>query len=822
MSETKQQHSPYNYPNQQQAIGGGESNNQMNLKFLFNKFFLRHWYLYIYTLTLGIITAYFYNWYSTPIYFTSCTVLIKDDKQKYNGDDLLSQLNQFNSEGNIETEIGIIRSRELIAKALQDLGYDKSYYLKGEIKTSEIYKETPIKLEEDTLYPIAYSTVLNVEILNDRKFKLSYNHPSGYQIGYYLFDKKVNTKIGVFKLVKTDKFKDENYNNQTYNKRNLILRFNSIENITINYQTALKVDKVSKMSNILQASIQGPVPNKNEDFLNRLFDFYIAKGIELKNEYAVNTLKFIDEQVELLTTEIDANEANVEKFRVSKGITDLSVEASSFLESVKNFDAKISELQVQISFLEYLERYVSQGKELSGNISPGSILVNDPLLTNLILKMNELENKRKSQLNLAKKDNPILVGLNIEIVNTKAALLENVKSIRNGLKSSLNEAMLQKGQVQGKLRLLPGAQRELQTLMRGSNIKETLYSYLLQKRAETAIILASTTADNRIVDSSKTFSKPLKPVKSLSYSIAIILGLLIPGILIYSRDLLNDKILDRYDLERLTNIPMLGMIGLSASKSNLVVTEKPNSHISEAFRSIRTNLQYFNPNKEQNIIMVTSSISSEGKSFCSLNLAVMLAMSGRKTILVGCDLRKPKITVGFDFTSEIGLSNYLIGINSEKEVIQNSGTIPNLDIILSGPKPPNPSELIISPKMDTLFDYLKANYANIILDTPPVGLITDAMALSKYTDINIYVVRQGVTRRHHLSFVNKLYNEGKLKNLCIILNAMKANNRSYGYGYEYSYGYGYGYGYGYYEEDSKEGGIKATFKSIFGKKRKKV
>ena len=794
MSDNKQQPQPFSYPNQQQAIGPSETQSQVNLKFLFNKFFLRHWYLYVYTLTLGMITAYFYNWYSTPIYFSSCTVLVKDDKQKYNGNDLFSQLNNFNTEGGIETEIGIIRSREMIYKTLEELGYNKSYFLKGEIKTSEIYKDSPIQLVEDTMYSMAPSTSLNVEILDAKKYKISYNHPSGPQIGYYLFGKNINTKIGQFKIEKTDKFKDEAYSRAAYTKRRIIIRFNSIENLTVIYQTALKVEKVSKLSTILQASIQGPVPAKNEDFLNKLFEFYIAKGIEFKNEYAVNTLQFIDEQVELLTQQIDVNEASVEQFRVKKGITDLSVEASSYLESVKNFDGKISELQVQLSFLDYLQRYVSQGKELSGNISPGSILVNDPLLTNLILKMNELENKRKSQLSLAKQENPLLVGLNIEIQNTKAALIENIKSLSNGLRSSLNEAMSQKGQVQGKLRLLPGAQRELQTLMRGSNIKETLYSYLLQKRAETAIILASTTADNRVVDTSRTFFKPLKPVKSLSYSIAIVLGLLIPGILIYTRDLLNDKIIDRYDLERQTNIPMLGMIGLSASKANLVVTEKPNSHISEAFRSIRTNLQYFNQNKDQKIIMVTSSISSEGKSFCSLNLAVMLAMSGRRTILVGCDLRKPKITVGFDFVSEIGLSNYLIGLNTEKEVIQNSGSIPNLDIILSGPKPPNPSELIISPRMDELFVFLKANYDNIILDTPPVGLITDATVLSKYTDINIYVVRQGVTRRHHLSFVNKLYNEGKLKNLCIILNAMKANNRSYGYGYEYSYGYGYGYG----------------------------
>ncbi len=819
MNDTKTPPNGYTYPNQTQALGAGEAQSQMNLKFLFNKFFLRHWYLYVYTLALALITAYFYNWYSTPIYFTSCTVLIKDDKQKYNGNDLLTQLNTFNTDGGIENEIGIIRSRQLIHKSLEELDFEKNYFLRGDIKTSELYTDSPIKLVQDTLYPIAYSTTINLQIIDDKKYKLSYSHPSGEQIGYYLFGKRINTKIGEFRIDKTENFDDKAYKNPKFEKRNLILRLNSLDNLTDNYQAAIKVDKVSKQASILQISMQGPVPIKSQDFLNKLCEVYVKKGVELKNEYAVNTLKFIDDQLGLLTNDIDANEADVEEFRVRRGVTDLSVEATSYLEAVKNFDNKISELQVQVKFLDYLEKYVGSGNGVSGNISPASILVSDPLLQSLVIKLNDLENKRKAQQNMAKPDNPIMVSLNIEIQNTRAALLENIKSIRNGLKASLNEALSQKGQVQGRLRLLPGAQRELQTMLRGSNIKETLYTYLLQKRAETAILLASTTADNRVIDPARTFFKPLKPVKSLSYSIALILGLVIPGMIIYARDLFNDKIGDRYDLERLTTIPMLGMIGLSASKTSLVVTEKPNSHISEAFRSIRTNLQYFNPNKKQNVIMITSSISSEGKSFCSVNLAVMLAVSGRKTILVGCDLRKPKITVGFDFTSETGLSNYLIGIANEKEVIQSSGAIPNLDVILSGPKPPNPSELIISPKMDQLFEYLKLHYDNIVLDTPPIGLITDAMVLSKYSDVNVYVVRQSVTRRHHLNFINKLYNEGKIKNICIILNAMKAGNRSYGYGYEYAYGYGYGYGYGYYEEDKKKTGIKTAFKNIFSRKK---
>jgi len=806
------------YPNQTQAIGANEPINQKDIKQLFNKFFVSRWYLYVYTLSLSIITAYFYNWYSTPIYSTSCTVLIKEEKH-YNSNDLFSQLNAFSSEGGVDNEIGIIRSRQLIYKALSDLDFGICYYVLGDVKTSEVYKENPIKINIDTLFESGFRNKLNIEIINDKKFKITYDYLNHKYIGYYLFSNKIKTLLGDFSIEKTTFFKTAAFNNSSFKNRNFIIIINQLENITDSYQSALKADKVSSNATLLQLSIQGNVPSKNEAFLNRLCELYIQKGIAIKNEYAVNTIKFIDEQLGLLTSDINVNEKGVEEFRVRRGITDLSLEANSYLEAVKDFDYSISKLQVQLSFLDYLERYVTGGKELSGNISPGSLMVDDPLLKSLILKLNELENKRKLALSVVKADNPILIGMNIEIQNTKAALVENLKSLRNGLTASLNEALLQKGNVQGKLRLLPGAQRELQTMLRGSNIKETLYSYLLQKRAETAILLASTTADNRVVDVARTFPNPLKPIKSLTFSIAILLGLLIPAIIIYTKDILNDKINDRFDLDRVTSIPILGMIGLSTIKSNLVVSEKPNSHISEAFRSIRTNMQYFNANKLQNTIMVTSSISSEGKSFCSINLAVMLAMSGKKTILVSCDLRKPKNTLGFNYESEIGLSNYLIGIATKDDIIQNSGSIPNLDIILSGPKPPNPSELIISKKMEDLFTLLKAKYSYIVLDTPPIGLITDAMVLSKYTDMNIYVVRQGITRKTQLNFINKLYLEGKISNVSIILNAIKAGNRNYGYGYEYAYGYGYGYGY-YEEDDTKK--MTNRFSDLFQSKNKKA
>ena len=413
-----------NNPNEQQ----NDNNGQINFGQLFNKYILRYWYLYVYTLSIALVTSYFYNWYADRVYYTSCTVLIKDDKQRINSTDLLTQLDAFNNEGGIENEIGILRSRLLISKTIEELELYKSYSLIGDVKTTEVYAENPIRLKEDTLYTLAYSTKIELEVINSNKYKLKFRSGSTEHIGYYLFGRKISNKLGIFSVDATPYFHNNPYDDAKYNKRKFSIRISDKDALTDLYQSALKADPISKQASMLQLSIQGATPSKNEAFLNKLCALYVQKGIEVKNEYAVNTLSFIDEQLRLLTGEIDANENNVEHFRVSRGITDLSIEANSFLESIKNFDIQISELQVQQSFLDYLEKYVTtDNKNLTGNISPASILVKDPLLQSLVLKLNELENKKKSQANLAKADNPIMVSLNTEISNTKASLLENIK-----------------------------------------------------------------------------------------------------------------------------------------------------------------------------------------------------------------------------------------------------------------------------------------------------------------------------------------------------------------------------------------------------------
>ncbi|XQP84586.1 MAG: GumC family protein [Candidatus Pollutiaquabacter aromativorans] len=644
----------------------------IDLRYFFFNYVLRYWYLYIISLALALIVAYYYTWYVTPIYRASATVMVKQPKSSTDAADILKQLDDFTTDRNIQNEIEVLRSRGLIMKTVKDLNFDISYYLKGFVKTSERYNDAPFRFRPDTLNYFAYSTPVHIRILNDAKFEFGYFDPREEKeiTGTYRFGEKITNRIGVFSLEKMDFFNNTAFNNPKFEKRNYILRFNNPERLVDQYQSALEVAIPNKQSSILRLSLENAVPDKAVDFLGKLIEVWLQSNIEDKNELARNSLNFIDEQLAIITRDLNEVEGEYEKFRSEKGITDVQTEAQSYLESAKYYDSRISEIDLKLSFLNYLENYVRQEKDLKG-LSPASIGIDDALLLKLITQLNDLENQRSLLSTSATSDNPRMIELNLAIQNTKTDLLENIKSIRAGLKASQSEATTQLSRVEGKIRLLPGSQRVIVNIERQRDVKAALYTYLMQKRAETAIILASTISDNKLIDRPSAGLTPVRPVKMQIYAIAILLGLLLPVAFTYLRDALNDKIQDRVSLERSTSIPMLGIVGLSDITTEMIVREKPKGYIAEAFRSIRTNLQYFNPDRKKCFtVLVTSSIPAEGKSFCALNLATIIAMSGKRTILVGMDLRKPKSPERMELNSNVGVSNFLIGAVELKEVIQ--------------------------------------------------------------------------------------------------------------------------------------------------------
>ncbi len=453
-------------------------------------------------------------------------------------------------------------------------------------------------------------------------------------------------------------------------------------------------------------------------------------------------------------------------------------------------------------------------------LPPSAIGIEDPVLNNLLLELIKLYSEKVTVNYSTKQKNPYSNTINLEIENTKNNIIESIKN-------SINSTEIAKNSIDGRMELieaeinkLPATERKLVSIERKFKLNDAIYTYLLQKRAEAAIAKASNVPDNKVIDEARISGKVF-PKDRINYIIAMFLGLGLPFMIFFFISYFNIKIIDRKQIESITAKPILGMVIHSNSKSPIVVLDSPKSRISESIRCIRTNLQFISKEKEKQTLLITSSLSGEGKTFCSINLASIFALIEKKTLLMGFDLRKPRLYTELGLTNNVGISNYLINRSELDEIIQKT-QLNNLDVITAGPIPPNPSELIASEKTKQLFSNLKEIYDYIIIDTPPVGLITDAYLLIKYSDINLFIIRHNQTNRNVFESVFREFENTNANNIGIVVNDVNVDKRIYGYGYRYAYGYGYGYnfnysrGYGYYDDMEKRNGEKV--KNFFSKK----
>ncbi|MBL0340967.1 MAG: hypothetical protein IPP71_08580 [Bacteroidetes bacterium] len=424
---------------------------KFNIKYFFFSKVIKYWYLYVLSFIVAIGAGYYYNWYTTPVYSASCTLLIKDDKRNLYNQDLLSQVSNLDNTGGIDNEIELLQSRSMISKTLRKLETDVSYFIQGNFKRTELYKQSPIQINYDSVAFSTFEQQIRLVVIDDKNYKISYlkKNSTDEITSTYKFGEQVKNNLGKFTVEKTSNFKDKDFKNEEFEKRNFVVIIHNFDNLIDKFTKGLEIQFVSKKATVLQLTFNDPVPQKAGDFLNLLMDVYIQSGIDHKNEIATNSLNFIDDQLELITTNLRSSEQDLEEFKTEKGITDIGTEAQAFLGSVKVYDEKISEIDIQNSFLAYLEQYIVQDKQLD-KISPASLGIADPLLTKLITQLSDLQNQRKSQLNSTKPDNPIIVSFDIQIQNTKEDLLENVRSIRDGLKASRRQAEIQLNRIQVK------------------------------------------------------------------------------------------------------------------------------------------------------------------------------------------------------------------------------------------------------------------------------------------------------------------------------------------------------------------------------------
>lgn len=540
------------------------------------------------------------------------------------------------------------------------------------------------------------------------------------------------------------------------------------------------------------------MPLQEAEYLNKLMEVYRQQGLDYKNETAENTIEFIDNQIKLISDSLRHAENRLEDFRLTNKLIDLSSEGSAVKTKLESYSQEKISTELQKQYYDYLASYIKTRNESGEIISPSLMGVTDQLFVGLVNELGTLQKQKKQLMYNLSANQPEINLINSKIEDTRAALEENLRNCLINIGRILVDINSRITSVEKDLNKLPGTERKFINIQRTYDLNNTVYTFMLEKRSEAGISKASTVSSSRIIDPAEPFNASrVSPKQKRNYIFALILGLFVPGLYIYLTDLFHNKIIDKKDIERGTQVPIIGFVGHNSTKNEIPVLSKPGSSLAESFRSIRTNLKYYLNGENKAVISVTSTISGEGKTFVSLNLAVVLAMLGKKTLLASLDLRKPKLDSILNPEDKNGLSHFLIGEASYNEIIHQTD-ISNLFFVPTGDVPPNPTELIETEKMNQFMTKARGEYDFIVLDTPPVGIVSDALLLGEYADVNIFVIRQRFSFKSTLELIQNIFLKKELKNLTIAVNDIHISGY-YGYGLRYGYGFyeGYGYNYGY-------------------------
>ncbi|PWU05185.1 MAG: capsular biosynthesis protein [Bacteroidetes bacterium] len=741
--------------------------------------YLPYWPLFLLLVTLCIVGAAVYLRYAIPVYESTATLLIKDEKKGLDDSKVLESLNLFGSKKIVENEIEIIRSRTLAKEVVRNLHLYAPVKEEGRFVDRSAYVKSPIIIEAPV--PDSMKEANKVYFSYDPVKKL-------VQINgkVYLVNRWVVTDYGRLK------FKPNPLYEAPKEPRQLYFSLLNVKFVANGLLNNLKVSPASKLATVIDLSIRDEIPRRAEDILNELMDSYNRAAINDKNELAKNTLNFVDERLSKVMQELDTAESRIQNYKTEQGIVDMSEQGKQFLENVGLNDQKVSEMNVQLAVLDQVEKYVNS-KDNKAGIVPSTLGVNDPSLSTMLDKLYESEIEYERLRKTTAENNPILVSLNNEIEKIKPNIRELIGNQRKNLLAGLNNLNTTSNKYSSVLRTMPQKERELLVISRQQSIKNNIYTFLLQKKEETMLSYSSTVSDSRLIDHGESTLLPVSPKTKLIYLGAILLAIAMGIGIVALRQGLNHTIDLRSDIEAVTTVPIIGELVADNTKSEIVVADGRRNYVAEQFRQLRTSLGYLGINNRKKKIAVTSSVAGEGKSFVSANLAISLALTGKKVVVLELDLRKPKISSVFEVTHEFGMTNYLIGDKEPDEIIRRTAVNPNLFIIPSGPIPPNPSELILNGKIQEMLDYLDRIFDVIILDTSPVSPVTDAYILSEFCDATLYVVRHGVTPRNYIEQLDENNKVRVLKNLAIVFNGVPIRGlgkNGYGYGYVHAYGHG--------------------------------
>lgn len=740
--------------------------------------YLPYWPILILFVLLSLTAAYIYLHFATPVYAASATIIIKDDKRGSDDSKVMESLNLIASNKNIENEIQVLQSRALMESVVKKLLLYAPITQKGKVKTGDAYILSPVVVEAKNTDSMAL--VDNIDFEYDKNSKtVLINNKDRYNINEF-----ANTPYGVLRFLPNPYYRP-------YLESAKQLSFSLIDpsNVAVFIVKGLVVTSNSALVNL---SLKDAIPQRAINILNSLISIYEQRSIEDKNTLSKNTLAFVTERLDVLGKDLDSIEKKVQQFKSGNDAINLGEEGAAFLNGVSNTDQRIGEINNQSAVLDQVEKYVESNTG-EGGLVPSTLGVGDATLSNLVNKLYTSQTEYDKLKKTVGENNPKMIALAEEIKKLKPDILNNIKSQQASINASKQSLSTTSSEYNSKLRSLPQKERQLLVISREQQSKSALYQYLLQKKNESELSIANTLTNSRVVDKAFAGSDPVSPKPKMIYMLAFVAAAGLFIVTIMGKDILTGKIKYRSEIEKMTSIPIIGEIAFDKSNTALVIEKGTRSFVAEEFRKLRISLSFLGIDGIHKKLLLTSSISGEGKSFIAANLATSIALTGKKVVLVDMDLNNPSLSKILNVSYENGVTEFLTGEKTYDDVINKIDNQENLYFISAGSLPENPSELLAGGQVKLLIDYLEQNFDMVVIDTSPIVLVTDAYILSELCDATLYVIRHNYTPKMLVKRIDENNQINPINNPAIIFNGVKIkgmfkNNYGYGYGYDYVYG----------------------------------
>ncbi|GAA4205044.1 tyrosine-protein kinase [Pedobacter jeongneungensis] len=764
---------------------------EINFKDIFNKF-LDKWNWFLISIIICLFTAYIYGKYTAPSFQISAKLIVNDD-QKGSGigkqaGALMDLGGIMGSKNSVDNEVEILKTRFLMEQVVRDMRLNIVYSKKIGLVSRELY-QSPFKI----------NILKSVDTIAPAKLKVVKVSPNKFLVSTKDFKKEASLNetfnfpgIGVLEI-------ESNSSNMS-SEGEFYVSISSIDSKVASLMGQFSVAASNKQVSIIDLKLTYPLPKKGEDILNTLIKKYTQSNLNDKNAVADSTYRFIKERLNVIASELGDVENKVENFKQQNQLADMSEQGKLLVQSSGQFSAELAKAETQVSVVSELEKYIKDGGN-SKRAFPSSLIPQDIVFSNIMEHYNSLVIERERQLLSVTEQSPFIQNIDQQIAELRNNIISNIQSTKKAALLTRDKLRNQLKSAENQISGVPQVEKNYLKLARNQQIKQELYIFLMQKAEETNISKTANISIAKTIDPPKSEVTPSSPKKSIIYFLGLIMGIVFPISMVFGLEIFNTSIDTKEEITSLTRVPVIGEISHNKSDDNLVVANQSRSAISEQFRALRTNLSFYLKKENEKIILLTSSMSGEGKSFTAINLGNILALAGKKVLLMELDLRKPGLSAKLGVRNDMGFSNFTISPEVKMaDIVKPLSINKNMFIISSGPLPPNPAETLMNEHVPSLIEKLKLEFDYIIMDAPPVGIIADAQLLSRYADVTLYLVRQKVTQKNQLKIVEELYLTNKMKNLGIVVNDIISKY------------YGYGYGYGTYGENTNEKWYRRIFK----------